>query len=306
MKKNINHLLKAIDFSNRIGMEGLFHYLYYICENYNTMKTFNYVLILAIIFIFFSCDNEETPRPGGGESELSTISTVEKFAVQEDQLNKSLNSYVVEALTSEPDSLACMQSTVSPTDSTYEIVINFATDGCYDQWGNFHQGSIKAIYMPNSPSNFTLVKNFENYSFNNVSVVGSTESIFSMNEENQRVIEREAQLTLTPEQGLSNDRTSSYIATKIAGNEDEDESNDVFSVIGSSTNTLSNGEVWSVNNLSAVVRPYSCEYYAVSGLKNGVNYQTNQSYLIDFGDGTCDGTAQVTLPSGQEVDLIQF
>ncbi len=275
------------------------------------MKNQFLFILGAFILFVISCDNEETPRPNDGVSNEEIAAVVEKSGIYEEKIDQSLDLYIWETLSAGRGVSSgtrnledCTDYTVTETEAGYNVVLTFPAEGCDDQWGNLHYGTVTADITMGS-NQINVIKTFENYHFNQIGVVGNINSEITTNSEQQRVIEREAVLALTDSTGVSNNRTSDYTIVRISGNGDNDYTNDVYSVTGGSTNNLSTGTTWNVTNLSAVIRPGSCQFYAVSGQKNIVNFENNSSYFIDYGDGSCDGVFDLTLPDGSIITVSQ-
>jgi hypothetical protein len=89
--------------------------------------------------------------------------------------------------------------------------------------------------------------------------------------------------------------------TMIAGSSTVfDISDDVYSVTGNSSFSNSEGSsiVWTIATASPLIKAVSCHYIS----KGIVNFVYNQSVngSIDFGDGTCDNAATITVGSISE------
>ncbi len=279
------------------------------------MKKFNKIFLATIVLLLFSCDNEGTPAPNGGLGNEETLKLLEASSVYEHQIDDNIERYLFQILMFGRGSLSsginaknfqdCSEYTLTETENGFDITLNFDAEGCEDDFGNLHQGQVQANVVLGMDTIY-IVKYFETYSFNDVAVIGMISSQMYHNDEGQRVTHRVSDINLTNPEGISNDRTASHTATRIAGAETEDYSDDVYSILGNSTNILSTGTTWVVNNLGAVVRPGTCSFYAVAGQKNIVNYENNISFYIDYGDGACDGVFDLTMPSGDIIQVFQF
>ncbi len=274
-------------------------------------KIVYFALFLLGLFLFTQCDNGEDVDPNSLISNTETVNAVEKSSANEEAIDFNIDRYLAEIIQNgrtpsyKKDLNDCTTVDIDTTSTGLFFTITFDEGGCEDEFGNLHVGGLTANVMV-TDGGFIIDKNFSTYAFNGVSVVGTIHSEVSSNEEDQRVIDRMAELTLTNADEIVNNRTSNYTITLIAGDGDLDYTNDVYSITGGSTNELSTGVTWTVTNLVAVERPGSCNFYAVSGKKNVVNASQATSFLIDYGEGECDGVATITLPSGEQITYNQF
>ncbi len=72
-----------------------------------------------------------------------------------------------------------------------------------------------------------------------------------------------------------------------------DRTDDVFSVTGSGTGTTKAGDAFTITVTTALIRKASCHQF-VSGVIE-MDVTGKQSRKIDFGDGTCDDNATITV-----------
>jgi hypothetical protein len=76
-------------------------------------------------------------------------------------------------------------------------------------------------------------------------------------------------------------------------------SDDVYKVTGTGTHTSQNGILYDVSTLTDLTRKVSCHQFTAGELKIIRHGQRDRTAIINFGNGTCDGTALVTLDNGR-------
>lgn len=271
-------------------------------------------LLVLTLAVFASCNNEDSTlndtevvsdEQFNAMDEVDLISeevngVVEDIYAADEISSFSKSSYVSDYL---PD---CVTITRVITDTTKEITIEFA-ENCELRNGNVVSGIIYLTYSKDMEAmsnvmTFTL----ENFVFNGVSVEGGS-SITRMrtNENGNPQSVAEANFSAT----WPNGNTATYRGTRtrewIEGYGTGTWGDNVFLITGSATFVNRMGYSWSKTVLTPLRRELACRFL-VSGVleitRNG------NSATIDFGDGTCDNKATITLPDGttREINLRRF
>jgi len=258
---------------------------------------------LSSLFFFAACVKEESePDP---EFETTFILT-ENQAVSEsisDDANvvffeASVNSglYRINGQVQTTKTLSCASVTVTPQNSFPKtIIIDFGVNGCVSADGISRKGKINIIlsdYLHNPGT--TAVMTFDNYYTAGFKVEGtltwtntSTPNGTSWTRQitNGRVIESLGGYYWTHE-GTKN-------VTQTAGaNTPLNLLDDVYSVTGNHTVTNPAGKSRTVTILEALEKKTTC--HNVSKGKMKIQGSTHFA-ILDYGDGTCDNIATITI-----------
>ena len=261
------------------------------------------LLSLPSLFFFVSCQKQETePDP-----ELETT-----FKLSEDQaisesidddanavfFEASINSglYRTNGTVETTNILSCATVTVTPQNTFPKtIVIDFGTGGCVSADGLARKGKINITlsdYLHNPGSTATMT--FDNYYAAGFKVEGtitwtntSTPNGVSWTRQitNGRVIEPLGGYYWTHE------GTKNVIQTAGA-NTPLNLLDDVYSVTGNHTVTNPAGKTRTVTILEALEKKTTCHNVTKGKMKiQGPNHFA----ILDFGDGTCDNIATITI-----------
>ena len=262
------------------------------------------LLCLPSLFFFVSCQKEETePDP-----ELETT-----FKLSGDQaISESINDdatvvffeasvgaglYRVNGTVETTNTLSCATVTVTPQNTTFPktIVIDFGVSGCTSADGIVRKGKINITlsdYVHNPGS--TAVMTFDNYYAAGFKVEGtitwtntSTPNGVSWTRQitNGRVIEPLGGYYWTHE-GTKN------VVQTAGANTPLNLLDDVYSVTGNHTVTNPAGKTRTVTILEALEKKTTCHNVTKGKMKiQGPNHFA----ILDFGDGTCDNIATITI-----------
>ncbi|HTB24267.1 MAG TPA: hypothetical protein VK711_02805 [Puia sp.] len=189
-----------------------------------------------------------------------------------------------------------------PGDYPKTLTLDFGT-GCTSADGVLRTG--KLTYVFSGPLLFpgtTASVTFTNYTVNGYGIQGSynitnTSSDSTGISINTQVINGIITYPDATNYHYSHNRTY----TMIAGSSTVfDISDDVYSITGNSSFSNSEGSsiVWTIASASPLIKAVNCHYIS----KGIVNFVYNQSVngSIDFGDGTCDNAATITVGSISE------
>ncbi len=268
----------------------------------------NGVIIISGVLLF-ACGSDLSENPNGGLSSEETIDWLEQTSSVEENSDFAFDNFIVEYGNTDTISYIyeCAEISIDSVMNGLQFTFNFNPMGCEDRFGNIHKGNVKVL-VGTQGDHKIVKKTFTHYSFNNHGIEGTIDSNIYNNLEGQRTNERVADITITSQDSLySNHRNSNYNIVLIEGQGDMILQNNVYSILGSATNQLSTGTNWSITNLAAIIRPGSCDFYAVSGQKSVVNMNnSSNSFFVDYGEGECDGIVEVTLPNGTVVERNQF
>jgi hypothetical protein len=293
--------------------------------NFRLIKTTGKLIALAAVISMASC-KKDAASSNSNESNAATLSDSSTVADNSyyDVLNNAFvgfadNSSVWSASTIHSGktttfstestegvhsgNLSCAIYTLDdtiPGDYPKTLTLDFGA-GCTSVDGILRTG--KLTYVFTGPLLFpgsTATVTFNNYTVNGYGLQG-TYSITN-NSSDQVGISINTQVTNgiitypnTTNYHYSHNRT--YIMT-TGSNTPFDISDDVYSITGNSSFSASDGSsiVWTIN--TALVKAISCHYISQGVV--GFVYDQSVNGTIDFGDGTCDNAATITVGAIQK------
>ena len=198
--------------------------------------------------------------------------------------------------------LSCATKTVVITNTEKSITLDFG-DGCETPKQDILKGIITMNFQWNHiDGELTIVKSFENFYFNDVLVEGSKTVVKTKSNENylpESVVTFDMKLTW--EDGSYVVRTGSKTRTFIEGSDTRIYYDNVFSIVGNSITTFSDGTVVFAEITQPLIRKMNCRFI-VSGEKTLV--KDGQTYILNFGNGACDNIA--TLAVNGEITEIEI
>src|SRR6187399_685159 len=261
------------------------------------------LLCLPSLFFFAACEKQETePDP-----ELETT-----FKLSEDQaISESINDdanvvffeasvnaglYRVNGTVETTNTLSCATVTVTPQNTFPKtIVIDFGAGGCTSADGIVRKGKINITlsdYVHNPGC--TAVLTFDNYYAAGFKVEGT---ITWTNTSTPNGVSWTRQITngkvTEPLGGYYWTHEGTKTVTQTAGaNTRLNLLDDVYSVTGTHTVTNPAGKTRTVTILEALEKKTTC--HNVSKGKMKIQAQTHFA-VLDYGDGTCDNVAVITI-----------
>jgi hypothetical protein len=164
--------------------------------------------------------------------------------------------------------------------------------------GHVYSGTVHAVkYRDHQTHEFFLHVSFDNFYVDNIHVEGEyTRTRTWTNANGNPEAETQFDFTLTWPNGDSAVRQGTRTREWIEGYDTRTHTDDVFLITGNWHIERRNGDEYDITVLTPLRREMSCTWI-VSGtmeiIKNGARF------VLDFGDGTCDDEATLTLPNGQ-------
>lgn len=191
------------------------------------------------------------------------------------------------------------QETLTNGDKKFKV--DFGT-GCVDANGNNRSGIIY-IVVHKDPSTHVITANitFDNYYRNSHKIEGtinvSREIVGGI-----PTYTRDTNINITqPSNGGTIHREGHFTIEKTGGASTPLVfTDDVFSIDGEAYTTLPNGTLLHMEITEPLIRNYSC-LFIVKGKKTLT--KNSQTYTLDYGNGTCDDIATLTLPNGTVVTV---
>jgi hypothetical protein len=196
---------------------------------------------------------------------------------------------------------SCVNVTVSSSSYPREIVIDYGT-GCTDRMGHTRKGKI-VIDISDTITNAgaTQTLTYQDFYVDSIKIE-LTESLKNLgkNSAGNWVIEKKSDRTIT--RNMDKSVESSVESDEwISGFETTDRTDDIFYESGSGSITINDTATFSKNIAKPLLVDRSCEY-----IKSGIVVLTKNSntVTIDYGDGTCDNKATVTINgTTEEIEL---
>lgn len=260
------------------------------------------LLALPSVFFFASCEKEAEPDP-----EFDTT-----FKMTEDQaISESINDdattvffetsvnaglYRVNGTAETTNILSCATVTVTPQNTFPKtITVDFGAGGCVSNDGISRKGKINITlsnYLHNPGT--TAVMTFENYYTAGFKVEGT---ITWTNTSTQNGISWTRQITngrvTEPLSGYYWTHEGTKNVTQTAGaNTPLNLLDDVYSVTGTHTVTNPAGKTRTVTITEALEKKTTCHNVSKGKMKIQA---TTHFAILDYGDGTCDNIATITI-----------
>lgn len=270
------------------------------------------LLSLPSLFFLTACQKEDNePDPEFETTFKLTENQAVSESISDDAtvvfFEASINSgfYRTNEIAKTTGTLSCATVTVTPQNSFPKtIVIDFGTGGCTSQDGIARKGKINLTlsdYVHNPGA--VAVMTFDNYYAAGYKVEGtitwtntSTPNGISWTRQisNGKVIE--------PITGYYWTHSGTKTVTQTAGaNTPLNLLDDVFSITGDHTVTNPAGKTRSVTILEALEKKTTCHNVTKGKMK--IQGQTHYA-ILDYGDGTCDNVAIITIDGVAPITIL--
>lgn len=204
---------------------------------------------------------------------------------------------------------ACPTVTFAQPKGTWPntITLDYTDAGCTNNAGHNVKGRIiitqtNPILTQGASRSFT----FENFSFDGVKIEGSrTVTNAGLNADSQPYFTVVAAETLTYPNGTIATHSANRVRTLVEGAGTAVRLDDVFSISGSANGTNRNGVTYTVTITKPLIKKVLCPWISQGAVEITAN---NKTRSIDYGDGTCDKDATLTLADGtvKEVKIRHF
>ena len=141
---------------------------------------------------------------------------------------------------------------------------------------------------------FSLNVSFDNFSVNDYAIEGTKSITNSLNEEDQFVHTVSVVSTITNPEGNSMSWTGNRIRTILEGYDTpEDRTDNKIQMEGSAQGTNFEGENFSMTITTPLIKSAGC-FFITQGVQE-ISPAGKSTRVIDYGDGTCDDIATVTV-----------
>ena len=269
------------------------------------------ILVGGLLMIAASCSNESTTED---LTSTEVISATElKYSDETEMISEEVTTiaedvYAVDEIssTSKIDFHSnylpeCVTVSVVLTDTTKDVTIDFG-EGCEMPNGNLLSGIIYLSYAKDlDAASNTIVLNLENFTFNGVSVEGSSNIVrVRSNENGNPQGTANANFTATWPDGATASFTGTRTREWIEGFGTGFWGDNVFLITGKRTYVSRAGNEFIKEVTTPLRREMSCRFI-VSGVLEITRLGNTVS--LDFGDGTCDAKGTLTYPDGTEEEV---
>ena len=263
-----------------------------------------FLLIVAFISVFNACKKDD--KSNQTDQQLTVDDA--KLAIETGKLSDDLIDFSVLI-----DSPTANRSSNLPSCVTHSFVqyadsivftLNFDPNGCTFPNGNTYKGTVVITqrFNPTSPDYSGSIE-FIDFSVNDIDVDGSADFEFvTQNNNGVPQLTTNYDFSFTFPNGDIAARSGTSVKEWIAGSSTPIHYDDVFLITGNAHILKRNGVEMDLVVTTPLRKEATCHYF-VSGVveitKNG------QTATLDYGNGTCDNEATLTLPNGQ-VEVIQL
>ncbi|MFL5763996.1 MAG: hypothetical protein ACJ77K_08655 [Bacteroidia bacterium] len=268
----------------------------------NSKKIFRYMMVAASIgMLFTSCrrdkDEKDMDTSSASDNALAegTYNDVNNIADQAS--NGSLSTYMVPLQSDEKSMMSACATITNDTSVTPHILtIDFGTTNCTCADGRARRGKINVSYSGHyrdSASTHTIT--FTNYYVNDNQVLGSkTVTNMGHNSAGHSYynISVNGQIIKAGGGGTIN-WTSTRVREWIVGESTLPWADDVYLITGSASGTNAAGNSFTVNITSALRKELGCRHITSGKLE--LTPSGKPTRYVDFGPGTCDDQATVTI-----------
>ena len=266
----------------------------------NTFKNL-WLVALSLSVFAVSCDDDDSSTP-----DQETINAEELvLAAQTDEIDDASyniidNAYIENVLDTRAATLnsffpECALVTVTPNgDGSGSIVVNFGEE-CTLNNGALVSGQVNLSYSPVQNESREIVYQYQDFTYNENQVMGSGTVVRTFENANGN-----------PESVLNSDitidfATSDVSAARILNRTREwvegvgsgTWTDNAFLVSGTWNTSFTNGTSRNGEVITALRREATCPFF-VSGTL-AITNQNGVSGLLDYGDGSCDNIAVVTI-----------
>ncbi|RZS91991.1 hypothetical protein [Aquimarina brevivitae] len=261
--------------------------------NTNIFKIFG--LVVSFLFVI-ACTNEEATE----QLDESTFITEEaELSAKVDNATEVISDTFLQVFENEeapvripghrflPD---CATVTVSMTNTTKNVTVDFGSEGCVLDNGNVLKGKLIMAYAIDTEARTLVIEySLENFYVNETQFEGSRSVTRQKENENGNPQYAMAMdLTITFADGTTATRSGTKTREWIEGSFNGNWGDNVFLINGSWSTTFRNGNTHSTTIVTPLRREASCRFI-VSGAVELV--RSRFTGTLDYGDGACDNLA---------------
>lgn len=194
-------------------------------------------------------------------------------------------------------STPCATISVTPTNNTWPktITIDYGS-GCINTNGVARQGQIiVTLSGPLTATTSAMTATFSNYVVNGTSIVGTRVTTKSRNTSGNLIFSHVSTIHLiNASLSLNVTHNSTRVFEWITGADTPSRLDDIFSITGSGSGTNSRGNSFTTLITKPLIKKVICPFI-VSGTIQVTETPSNWIRVLDYGDGTCDNLATITI-----------
>lgn len=193
---------------------------------------------------------------------------------------------------------SCAEMESETTDDITTITLTFPED-CEDRKGNILSGTI-TIVKSTSDTDRSRTVTFDDFTVNGYAVSGSKSGMYTAENANGNPeLSSTVAISMETEEGTIT-KVGSKLVEITSGGDTDTHSDDEKTITGSHVFTNAEGDTFSVEITTALIKPADCRYIA-SGVKQ---YSKNgEVSTLDYGDGTCDAIGTLTEVDGTITEI---
>jgi len=262
------------------------------------MKKLSLLLIVFLsITALQSCKKDK--KSGAQDSFITDdeAKAVVDSDVATDNLLDMIDVYGFESSTSRSHQLpSCVTQTITRNGTSVVIVWEFDANGCAMPNGDTYRGTI-TITRDWDITAHTISGSisFDNFYVNGLNIAGSSNFTRELNTNGNPQITHNSDFTFTFPNGDTAARSGVRAREWIEGFGTPSRTDDVFLITGNTHIERRNGVILDAVVTNPLRREEPCRFF-VSGTIEIT--KDNQTAVLDFGNGTCDAEATLTMPDG--------
>ena len=197
----------------------------------------------------------------------------------------------------------CVDVQAAQPKGTFPNTITLSFEGCTNPAGHSIDGQIiitvtGPMHVPGSVKTSTFVDFF----IDGVQVSGNKMvTVAAIDTEGNVTLERSSDLEFIFEDKILRSWTAEHTLVQLSGGDTRFRMDDAWSITGSAEGTNARKGEFAIQILEALIKKGDCPWI-VSGVKEIT--ASGQTFLINFGDGSCDNKAILTLPDGETREIV--
>jgi len=247
-------------------------------------------------FLFPSCNKEQDGIANEFASSSEDMTTQQYLLeINESEINDQMD-LALNALTTR----GYPTRTWSQAKGSYPntLTIDYGPDGVTGPYGHVRKGKLVIDYTaPLNSAGAVRTLNHEDFSIDQVQVEGTiTLTNQGLNPSGDLVFLRVVlDRSLTFPSGKVSSWNASQILTQVEGVGTDPRLDDVWSITGSASGSNRDGKNFSLNTPEALLYPTACRWIVDGIISITIE---GESISIDYGDGSCNNDATITIPDG--------
>ena len=257
------------------------------------------LLLLGSFVVFIACKKESviSEDPSTASSAISTSANDDNtadaaFMDLKEVTDQTGLEATVKGIDSTKYPCAKITTTVDTILKTFTATVDFGLENCLCKDGKYRRGKIQVKLIGNKNIvGSSVVYTTQDYFVNNNGVSG-TKTLTVVDDHSFRIVVVNGKVTKADGGVITwnTDRTR----TMTAGYDTKDNfSDDVFEISGTSSGINATGNAYKFTTITPLVKANGCSWIKSGKLK--IERTGKLDAIVDYGDGTCDDQATVTV-----------